>query len=66
MNCCITIDLENCSYDLARALGIIPNIRSREEALNIAYERLNEYLGAKLSNRKATFFCTGIVAKQYP
>jgi len=66
MNCSITIDLENSSYDLGRALGIIPNIKSREEALNIAYERLNEYVGENLSKRKATFFCTGIVAKQYP
>lgn len=62
----ITIDFENFSHDLGRSLGIVNQIRCRQDALLRSYEFFMALMNKNFKNTKATFFCTGVLAEKNP
>jgi hypothetical protein len=62
-----TVDLEDFSFDLCRALGTTNVPALREESLRKSYQNITDLLtDHNLSAAKITFFCTGVMAERYP
>ena len=66
IDCYLTIDFEDFAHDYHRAIGSTANLKSREYALEMSYDSIMETLIRNEQKSVATFFCTGIVAKQHP
>lgn len=64
----LSIDFEDFAHDLKRDLGLWETGPLRIEALWRSYAAIDEFLTAHggPQGRKATFFCTGIIAEQAP
>ena len=62
----LSIDFEDKSYDLKRKLNINKKIDSREKSLWNSYEKINNFLSKSLNAKKITFFCTGVLAANFP
>jgi len=62
----LSIDFEDFAYNLKRTLGLNQNNEIKKKALLESYKIINNYLITKLDGAKITFFCTGIVATEYP
>jgi len=60
-----SIDFEDFYYDSLRALNI-QHPKSKEDALIKSYERIKDICKNYLSNKKITFFVTGIVTRKMP
>ncbi len=62
-----TIDLEDFSFDLCRAIGATSVPALRTESLIECYRNISDLLsGHDQSSSKITFFCTGVMADRYP
>tara|TARA_Y100000748_G_scaffold300794_1_gene299851 strand:- start:107 stop:994 length:888 start_codon:yes stop_codon:yes gene_type:complete len=61
----LTIDFEDFSFDLRRFLGI-KNVSINGENLLRTYLKINNFCKSNLNKQKITFFCTGIIAEQFP
>ena len=55
-----SIDFEDFYYDSLRALNI-QHPKSKEDALIKSYERIKDICKNYLSNKKITFFVTGVI-----
>ncbi|MEO1109778.1 MAG: polysaccharide deacetylase family protein [Pseudomonadota bacterium] len=64
----LSIDFEDFAHDLKRDLGIWETGPLRAEALWQSYELIDGFLqeNGGPDGRKATFFCTGVVAERAP
>lgn len=62
----ITVDFEDFSHDYHRAIGSTGQLRSREHALYKSYDFIANALATHGQTSVATFFCTGILAQNYP
>ena len=61
----LTIDFEDLYFDYKRFTGIqLKNDFSKENILWNSYSEIQKLL--LFENKKITFFCTGIIARQYP
>jgi peptidoglycan/xylan/chitin deacetylase (PgdA/CDA1 family) len=62
-----TVDFEDFSFDLCRAIGTSSEPRLRTESLRKSYKNISELLpNDDQAGAKITFFCTGIMADKYP
>lgn len=62
-----TVDLEDFSFDLCRALGTTYEPALRAESLLKSYHNITAFLNEhNNSASKITFFCTGVMADRYP
>lgn len=62
--CCLTVDVEDWSFDTLRRIGAVP--RAREAALHEAYDRLSAAMAEIGGAQTMTFFTTGQVARDCP
>ena len=62
----LTIDFEDLYFDYKRTLKIKQNKDFKEEALWESYRFISLQLELIKKNLKITFFCTGLLAKQFP
>ena len=62
----LTIDFEDLYFDYKRSLKIKENKEFKEKALWESYQFISTRLELIKKNLKITFFCTGILAKQFP
>ena len=62
----LTIDFEDLYHDYKRLLNINENLGFKEHALWQSYETINYNLSCLKKNLKITFFCTAIIAKEFP
>jgi hypothetical protein len=62
-----TVDLEDFSFDLCRALGTTSVPALRADSLRECYQNITDLLtDHDQSASKITFFCTGVMADRYP
>lgn len=62
----LTIDFEDLYFDYKRSLKIQENKDFKEKALWECYELISKKLEFFQKDLKITFFCTGVIAKQFP
>ncbi|RNF34702.1 polysaccharide deacetylase family protein [Paracoccus methylarcula] len=64
----LSIDFEDMAHDMKRDLGLWETGPIRTEALWQSYHDIDDFLRAHggARGRKATFFCTGLIAEQAP
>ncbi len=62
---CFSIDLEDQTYDVGRAIGN-PCPEIREEALYTSYDKASYFSEKFFEGKKITFFITGILARNCP
>jgi len=64
----LSIDFEDYHHDLKRSLGISRTCDIKSKELLDKYKQINDLLTkyGKGANKKATFFCTGILADKEP
>ena len=60
-----SIDFEDFTHDLGRSIGN-PAPESREKALEVSYQRAEEFSQKFFKGKKITFFVTGILARKSP
>lgn len=65
-DCYFTVDFEDFTFDLSRSLGIKKRPKYRYEQLHEAYNNINTLLNECQTNKSITFFCTAVIAKDYP
>ena len=61
MNCLLTIDFEDFSYDFLTKGGV--NAKHRILALEKSYLKIKQLINSSEGSKECTFFCTGNVAK---
>ena len=63
----ITVDFECLTHDLCRAIGTTSSPKLRTQALLESVENLEElFIQTNQTNKRVTFFCTGVTADLYP
>jgi hypothetical protein len=60
-----SVDFEDFTHDLGRSIGN-PEPESREKALKISYQRVQDFSQKFFGGKKITFFVTGILARKFP
>ena len=61
-----TVDLEDFSHDLCRQHGSLLRPALRKYELEDSYDNVSNLISRFQKNSKITFFCTGIMARDYP
>ena len=62
-----TVDFEDFTHDLCRALKAFAPSQLRDKSLYKSLSNINELLALNYSNNQnITFFCTGVIADRYP
>jgi len=61
-----SIDFEDFTHDLCRRLKVHSRPALKEKELLISYEKISKALALSQTKSKITFFCTGVIASDYP
>jgi len=61
-----SVDFEDFTHDVCRRLKVNSRPSLKEKELFMSYEKISQTLDLSQTKTKITFFCTGLIARDYP